>query len=116
MSYNLVKSPLHSSLQSAALVASLPGAVISKAQTINHRTKCINKGAAAITQPVKRLKHEVLSVSSQVISDADDDSEDRTSTKTGESVDIIDINSDMDELEKELGMHCLFSYHMLILS
>ena len=125
MSRDLVKSSFCSSLQSMTSATSVS---ISGVKAVNHSIKRLKDATdiAVITQPLKRSKHELglSGLSSPAISDIDEDrstvAEDLASTKTSVSQDIIKIDSDHDELEKELGK-CIHFYlvalsHMSFLS
>jgi hypothetical protein len=111
---NSIKSSPCSSLQSAASNTSFSSAVRSG---IDHGIKRIKKSADTLTRPLKRPKHALSNVSSSVVSVDDVTStaatedhagEDWASTKTGESLDIIDVDLDRDVLKKELGMWASF--------
>jgi hypothetical protein len=102
MPHNLIKSSSHSSLQSTASATSVSGT-----NAIDHGVKRFKDAAdiTAIPRPLKRSKPALSGLSSPAISDLDDDptvAEDLVSNKTCTS-EVIEIDSDRDELEKELG-------------
>lgn len=103
-----------SSLQSVVSTSSLPKA-------IGRGIKRIKKGASAITRPLKRAKHVLSNVSSPAVSDAENDpaaGEDQESMKTDELVEVIDLDSDseLNDLEKELGTHPCHSFLAIFLT
>ena len=105
-----------SSLQSAISTSSLSKAVRSGAKAIERGVKHIKKGASAIAHPLKRAKHTLLNVSSPVGSDADHSP--TASVNTQELPEVIDIDSDGEELgdlEKELGVHTFLSLLIILL-
>ena len=111
----------HSSLQSAVSASSLSKAIRSSAKVIGRGVKRVKKGASAITRPIKWAKHALSNVSSPVDSDAEsgpagDDDQDSLNTTELPEVEIIEVDSDGDELEtleKELGMSPCFLFHYL---
>ena len=125
MPRDLVKSPSCSLLQSMTSATSVS---ISGVKAVDHSIKRLKDATdiAVIARPLKRSKHGLglSGLSSPAISDIDEDhstvAEDLASMKTSVSQDIIKIDSDRDELEKELGK-CIHFYlvalsHMSFLS
>src|ERR1700733_8079496 len=93
-----------SSLQSAVSISSLSKAVRSGAKAIGRGVKRIKKGASAIARPLKRAKHTLSNVSSPIASDKDGSP--TASVNIQELPEVININSDgeeLDDLEKERG-------------
>jgi hypothetical protein len=94
-------------LKSAASTTSLSSAVRSGSK---RDTKRNGTSVDTLVRPLKRPKHALSNVSLSAVSDVDDvttAAEEWASTKTSESQDIINVDSDIgadDDLENELGM------------
>jgi len=105
-----------SSLRSAVSTSSLSKAVRSGAKAIERGVKRIKKGASAIARPLKRAKHMLSNVSSPIASD--EDGSPTASVNIQELPEVININSDgeeLDDLKKELGAHSFLSLLIILL-
>jgi len=110
MPFDLMKSSSCSSLHSLNSTTSI-SLSSSKAVDLDHGTKRVTDLTTdVLTRPLKRSKPApaLSTVSSLAVSDMDEDRDSTLSTavegsKTSKSQEVIEIDSDRDELEKDLG-------------
>jgi len=94
----------------------LSKAVRSSAKAIGRGVKRIKEGASTIARPLKRAKHALSKVSSPVTSDEDDSP--ATSVNSQGLPEIIEVDSDgeeLDDLEKLLGTSISLSLFIILL-
>lgn len=110
MPFNLMKSSSCSSLHSLNSTTSISLPVSSSnAVDLDHGTKRVTDlSTDMLTRPLKRSKPALSTASSLAVSDMDEDCDSTLSTaasgpKTSKSQEVIEIDSDRDELEKDLG-------------
>jgi hypothetical protein len=110
----------HSSLRSTLSTSSISSTVRSGAKAVKRGVKRVKKGASAIIRPFKHSKHALSNVSTPAVSDVKDGpavDEEQGSVKSYASSEVIEVDSDSEELnnlenlEKELGAH---SFHLLL--
>lgn len=108
MPFDLMKSSSCSSLHSLNSTTSI-SLSSSKAVDLDHGTKRVTDLTTdVLTWPLKQSKPALSTVSSLVVSDMDEDHDSTLSTaaerpKTSKSQEVIEIDSDRDKLEKDLG-------------